>query len=177
LAAVFSAFGLGFSDIAQRYEIALDGNAPLETKKAALRDRARRGMHAEGFALESCKLEYRVQITGPGRDESVPAGDTPLPQRAGEHAALVLEVTKAIARPQLTGRFGAAAVAAAQASTRSVMVDGQRRALPLFRAEDQPVGSQAAGPAVLEEAFFTCLVDAGWRFEVNDNADVLLTRQ
>ena len=35
---------------------------------------------------------------------------------------------------------------------------------------------KGAGPAVLEEAFFTCRIDAGWRFEVNDAGDVLLSK-
>ena len=177
LAAVFSAFGLGFSNIAQQYEIAIEDDASLDSKKAVLMDRARRGMHAEGFALEACQLEFRVQITGLNRDESLPAGDRPPTRSPGEHAALVLQVTKAIARPHLAGRFGTQPVAAVQASTRAVVVDGQRNTLPLYRAEDQASGACAAGPAVLEEAFFTCLIDAGWRFEFNDNADVLLTRQ
>jgi hypothetical protein len=29
---------------------------------------------------------------------------------------------------------------------------------------------------VLEEAFFTCRLDAGWQFEFNDAGDVLLSR-
>jgi hypothetical protein len=29
---------------------------------------------------------------------------------------------------------------------------------------------------VLEEAFFTCRLDAGWKFEINDAGDILLVR-
>ena len=36
--------------------------------------------------------------------------------------------------------------------------------------------ARASGPAVLEEAFFTCRVDAGWRFEINDAGDILLSK-
>jgi hypothetical protein len=31
------------------------------------------------------------------------------------------------------------------------------------------------GPAVLEEAYFTCRLDGGWRFEINDAGDILLS--
>ena len=47
--------------------------------------------------------------------------------------------------------------------------------LPLYRVEDQKAGAKAAGPAVLEEAFFTCRIDAGWSVEINDAGDILLT--
>jgi len=29
---------------------------------------------------------------------------------------------------------------------------------------------------VLEEAFFTCRIDSGWTFEINDAGDILLAR-
>ena len=40
--------------------------------------------------------------------------------------------------------------------------------------DKQKAGAKAAGPAVLEEAFFTCRIDAGWSFEINDAGDILL---
>ena len=60
---------------------------------------------------------------------------------------------------------------------RSVRVGDAHADLPLYRVEEQPAGARAAGPAVLEEAFFTCRIDAGWSFEVSDAGDVLLTRE
>ena len=48
--------------------------------------------------------------------------------------------------------------------------------LPLFRHEELTPGQGAAGPAVVEEEYFTCLVPPGWKFSVNDNHDLVLTR-
>jgi len=48
--------------------------------------------------------------------------------------------------------------------------------LPLFRHEDLAPGQGAAGPAVVEEEYFTCLVPNGWTFAVNDNHDLVLQK-
>ena len=37
-------------------------------------------------------------------------------------------------------------------------------------------GAEAINPAVLEEAFYTCRIDAGWRFEFNASGDILLSK-
>ena len=48
--------------------------------------------------------------------------------------------------------------------------------LPLFRHEELQPGQGAAGPAVIEEEYFTCLIPAGWKFGVNDNHDLVLQK-
>ncbi len=172
LAAVFSAFGLGFSDIAHRYEAPMPVDADVDALRADLQKRAERGMYAEGFALSECTLDWRLRVAGPTRDETLPFSDTPPTCAAGETLTLQLDVTRAIAQPQLRGRF--AGRNAAPVTQRQRQVGGQ--SLPLYRVEEQPAGAGAVGPAVLEEAFFTCRIDAGWSFEVSDAGDVLLTR-
>jgi N-methylhydantoinase A len=176
LAAVFSAFGLGFSDIEHRYEAPLASANDLPATLDELTRRARRGMHAEGFALEDCVVERRLAISGADRDEELPLSET-LPQtEPGERLSVALNVRKPISQPALQGRFGSATHAAVEAGQRGVVLAGKRRELPLYRLEDQQPGTRAAGPAVLEEAFFTCRLDAGWQFEFNDAGDVLLSR-
>ncbi|HKY91508.1 MAG TPA: hydantoinase/oxoprolinase family protein [Nevskiaceae bacterium] len=176
LAAVFSAFGLGFSDIAHEYEAALDDAKELAACLETLTKRARRGIYAEGFRLEDCTVEKRLRITGPDRDELVPLGDKLPARKAGEHFAVSLLVVKAIPQPSLAGQFGARATPAVTKAKRRVIQNDKSSDLPLYRAEDQSAGAGAAGPCVLEEAFFTCRIDAGWRFEFNDGGDVLLIR-
>lgn len=176
LAAVFSAFGIGFSDIAHEYELVLARNddATLQQGLATLRERAARGMFAEGFSLADCLIETRLQVEDrllPLDGERLPAG---LP--AGQRLTLVLKATKPIPRAQLSGRFGEARQAATVAGERRVLIGGTQIALPLYRVEDQSGGVQAQGPCVLEEAFFTARIDAGWRFEINESGDILLSR-
>ena len=52
-AAVFSAFGIGFSDICQHYEAPLSAVDDVVTVAEQLRQRARRDMFAEGVDLDA----------------------------------------------------------------------------------------------------------------------------
>jgi N-methylhydantoinase A/oxoprolinase/acetone carboxylase beta subunit len=158
LAAVFSAFGLGFSDIAHEFEAPLEdaSEATRAAARAQLLERARRAMFAEGFNLEECEIETRL-----------PGGSPP---------RLVLSATKAIPRARLAGSFGDKHPPARSKATRRTRVGGEWRELPLYRAEDQAGGVRGAGPAVLEESFFTCRVEPDWRFEWDASGDILLTK-
>jgi len=176
MAAVFSAFGLGFSDIAHEYDAPLERPEDLAACLETLTQRARRGIHAEGFALEDCQIERRLLISAAGRDESLSLPDQLPKPKAGERYSLLLQVRKPIPQPSLRGRFGGAVAAAVSTAKRCVITEGESRELPLYRAEDQAAGACAAGPAILEEAFFTCRIDNGWQFEFNDAGDVLLSR-
>ncbi|MDD3761709.1 MAG: hydantoinase/oxoprolinase family protein [Nevskiales bacterium] len=180
LAAVFSAFGIGFSDIGHTYEHALAAadDAALGAAYEALLQQAQRGMFAEGVRLEDCTQRLGLMVTAADgerrRDLDAPTLPKDLP--AGAHLVLQLEVVKPIAHADIAGRFGAATKPAAASGKRRAISGGQWQELPLYRIEEQPPGVQAAGPCVLEEAFFTCRVEAGWRFEINEAGDVLLSR-
>jgi N-methylhydantoinase A/oxoprolinase/acetone carboxylase beta subunit len=179
LAAVFSAYGIGFSDIGHEFSATLASNdaAGLSQCRSILMERAKRGMFAEGATLEECRIEQMLNVSDKDGERSVPISGNYLPGGIVDGARLSLTVTaiKPVTHATIGGRFGGATHAAVQHSTRATLVGGHLRALPLFRVEDQKAGAQAPGPAVLEEAFFTCRIDAGWRFEINDAGDILLT--
>lgn len=158
LAAVFSAFGIGFSDVGHEFALPVPNDEALPQVRERLTEQARRAMYTEGADLEDCRIE-----------ESVDSGN-------GSTRTLTLRAVKPVPHVQLTGRFGSRRTAASVAGQRTVSCAGDRRSLPLYRVEDQPAGSHAAGPAVLEEAYFTCRVDPGWSFEINDAGDILLSR-
>ena len=176
LAAVFSAFGLGFSDIGHQYE------APLRKRDAEglkvcvdeLLDQAKRGMYAEGFDLSDCEIEKTLLITAKNVDERRALANGSLP--AGLPAEALLSVslssTKRLPHPTLKGSFGKKKLEATSSGKRRV--GGQD--LPLYRVEEQKAGASAAGPSVLEEAYFTGRIDKGWSFEVNDSGDILLSK-
>ena len=171
-----AAFGLGFSDIEHQYEASLDDPDDLAGCLDKLSTRARRGMQAEGFALEECALGAVLQISGTGGDRTIALPAAIPARQPGEHHSIVLHASKAIAQPRLQGQFRAATASAVTSGARSVVIQGDRQTLPLFRVEDQTAGASAVGPAVLEEAFFTCRIDPGWSFAVNDGGDILLSR-
>jgi N-methylhydantoinase A/oxoprolinase/acetone carboxylase beta subunit len=179
LAAVFSAYGIGFSDIAHDYEAPLDEPTPaaLAQVTAALTLRAERGMYAEGFTLDQCVVDRRLKVSVDGVDTSYPLTGNDLPTDLPRHGRRFVVVTarKSISQPHVTGRFGAGADAETTAR-RQVLVNGDPTSLPLYQVERLHAGATAVGPAVLEDPFFTCLIDRGWRFELNDSGDILLTR-
>ncbi|MFW2003732.1 hydantoinase/oxoprolinase family protein [Acinetobacter baumannii] len=174
LAAVFSAFGIAFSDIAHEYELTLTRNddAALTQALDALRERAARGMFAEGFELKDCRIELSLQID----DQLLPFDGQRLPANlSNTPVAIVLKAIKTIARAKLSGSFGQPRPQATTQGQRQVVIGGQVTALPVYRVEKQLGGAQGEGPCVLEEAFFTGRIDAGWHFEINESKDILLT--
>jgi N-methylhydantoinase A len=180
LAPVFSAFGLAFSDIAHDYAAPLAGRQPGDVRacREALTERARRGMFAEGAALEDCRIEETLSFADKIGEQVITFSGDELPADipADARVSLALTVVKPIAKPALSGQFGNRTGEAQVAGTRRVLVDGERQDLPLYRVEDQAPGVGAEGPAVLEEAFFTCRIDAGWRFQINAAGDIALIK-
>ncbi|WP_199698895.1 hydantoinase/oxoprolinase family protein [Oleomonas cavernae] len=179
LAAVFSAFGIGFSDIAQGYRLmaAVDG-VPATVDE--LRTRAGRDMFAEGFDIAECRQEWSVSHAS-GNDDSRHAWQpgTPLPAElagAGD-LAVELRVVKDINHAKLVNGAAPTPIAAVVAGSRALTMPGDGSVtLPVHRLEAQGPGAFAAGPCILEEAFFTARIGRGWRFAVNSNRDTLLSR-
>ncbi len=183
LAAVFSAFGIGFSDIAQNYELPLAaGDDAIGKAVDSLLSLARRDMFAEGFALEECTSEWRVaQVSADEADAETEISWGPgqaLPTtKAGHSKVLRLRVRRAIHHARIAASDSSAPVPARSSSLRSLTVPGHGLVkLPVYRIEDQPAGASGIGPCILEEAYFTGRIDAGWKFEIRNNRDTLLTR-
>lgn len=180
LAAVFSAFGIGFSDIGHDYEETLvqADDEGFAVTLAQLRERARRGMFAEGFELGDCQLHTHLEISTLQGEQVVELDQDRLPTNlpAGATLTLVLNAVKPIPHPSLAGRFGETACAPVGTGTRRLLIAGERRPVPLYRVEAQPAGASGQGPAVLEADFFTCRVEPGWQFEFNAGGDILLQR-
>lgn len=185
LAAVFSAFGLGFSDIAHHYEAVLPAasQALFDAAIAGLEQRARRDMYAEGFELNECirTVElHRVEADGSETPLTVDAmrqlGGT---LAAGEHIAVSLRVTKPIQHAS----FGTAGTIAAEhpavaAGTRRIRLPGSGECdLPLVRIADNCAGARGAGPVIIEEDFFTCRVPQGWHFHFTAGMDLRLDKR
>ena len=183
LAAVFSAFGVGFSNIEHQYDVLLGGTdqAALDAARAEALEQARRGMFSEGFALDDCEVSATLVVSS-GEQRRVLAVNGRLPDALGTDDRLALRITvvKPIAQPALRGEFAgdpSGLPTAASETTRSILTQGGIRDVPVFRIEAQPGAVSAAGPAVLEEAFFTCRLDPGWTFEFNASGDMLLRKR
>jgi len=178
LAAVFSAFGIGFSDIAQRYEAPLNADDATAIV-AELRRRARRDMFAEGYTLEECRQEWQC-VTLRGEEESSAPWhpDSALPRApAGSATVLRLRVVRPLAHPGFAADAADASPPGKAAGMRHVLTSNAGLLdLPVHRLEHQPAGATGEGPCILEEAYFTGRIDAGWRYRVSASRDVILTR-
>ncbi|MBN3822838.1 hydantoinase/oxoprolinase family protein [Burkholderia sp. Ac-20384] len=183
LAAVFSAYGISFSDVGHSFSapLAEATDSALAAAMDTLFTQASRAMFGEDAAIDDCRLAYTVEATGAdGRSSEHAVTGTTLPAGLAPDATLSVSLTAIKRMPQATldGRFDETGHQPAVAhGTRRVVVDGRETELPLYRVEDQPKGVavRAAGPAVLEEAFFTGRIDAGWHFDINSAGDILLS--
>jgi N-methylhydantoinase A/oxoprolinase/acetone carboxylase beta subunit len=178
LAAVFSAFGVGFSDISHESEQVLPLAGPDEVAKAyaELLQRTRSAMFAEGIDLAECKLD--VQLLTDTGSVVLRTPEIPHATPAMRNATLVMRATKAMPHARLTGGFGKKRASIRDHSpTRRIFLGKDWRDLPLLRLSDEVGGIAGAGPIVLEEEFFTALVDPGWHFERDPAGDIVLTRQ
>ncbi len=182
LSAVFSAFGIGFSDLSQHYQAHLPRPDPAGVTAAweTLYARAERDMFAEGAPIGACEVRGTLAIGGGGGCEANhawhPGAALPAACAGADETTLHLVVTKPIRRMPLAPLTAAAVTAARAGGMRTVLVAGERRALPLFRLDDLGPGAGAAGPAIVEERYFTGRIDAGWRFALTGNRDLRLTR-
>ncbi len=182
LAAVFSAFGIGFSDIGQSYQgrIRTLSKAATEEVVEELTHRARRDMFAEGFEFDECVLEWGV-VRVRGDEESElswsPGKALPKDLTDSDHVSVALRVVKKINHASFASVKDTVAVPAVSSGKRRVQTAAKTTVdLPVFRLEEQPSGATGDGPCILEEAYFTGRVGAGWRFEVNANRDTILTK-
>ncbi len=177
LAAVFSAFGIGFSDISHAYALPLAATQSASTVKDKLQAQAARGMVAESIDPSHCTQRLSLIVHHGVAEEVIPLGTDALPATPlNAQLTLQLNITHALPHPMLAGQFDGAQHSAKPSGQRTVLVSGKRQSLLLYRVESLAPNSGANGPCVLEEEFFTCRVDADWRFETSDTGDILLSR-
>jgi N-methylhydantoinase A len=178
-AAVFSAFGIGFSDISQHYEAPLSTVDDVPAVAEQLRQRARRDMFAEGVNLDACVESYRLVITR-GEDDTVVELADPLDAAHhvsdGDVASLELSLASALPHVAIAGNGKISESDAVATGNRSVLGGiGGSAALPVYALVDQPPGARAYGPAVIEGPFFTMRLPEGWRFHTTAAGDLLLS--
>jgi N-methylhydantoinase A/oxoprolinase/acetone carboxylase beta subunit len=177
-AAVFSAVGIGYSDISQRYERPLDDRAAIDGIVSELRGLAARDMSAEGVDPARCVQTWRLRIESDGREEFA---DLVSPADAAKWPAdgpVSLELTVVAPLPHVPpAPAGPVAPSlAVPAGIRAVRgPDGGRLDLPLIDLVAQRPGAQVDGPAVIEGPFFTMRLPTGWQGETSAAGDLLLT--
>lgn len=178
-AAVFSAFGISFSDIGKTYEVIVaepTTTAATETHDLLLA-RAERDMFQEGYALADCETSWQLLVENLD-DGSVsrlpyqPGDDVDYP---GAVVSLQLNATAPLTHPHLTADAAVAAITAPAAGTRQVRSSPVRvDDVAVYVLDDLSPGAAGEGPAIIEGPFFTARVLPGWSFRRTAAGDLLL---
>lgn len=181
LAAVFSAFGVAFSDIGYDYEATVEPlQAPLaEERLADLCDAAERDMFAEGYSLANCSSEYSLELPDAAGEPAVVQltdGKVPATVINGHASASArLKVTLPIRHPELEPNAAPPGVAATPSGKRPILVaPGSMSDVPVYDLESLNIGATGEGPAIIEGQNFTCRVIDGWSFQVDSNRNIVM---
>ncbi len=181
LAAVFSACGIGFSDLSHEYRNKLpESGAARNTLVDQLTERARRDMFAEGVDLAECESTWQILGDQEGADYLVAdPRNIELPKSlVGRELSLGFKVVKKIEHFSFTPIGNETPRAAVSSGGRKIMVKpGDWREIPVYRLEDQVPGATALGPAIIEEEYFTGKLDEHWQFHISSNRDVVIEKK
>ena len=95
--------------------------------------------------------------------------------KAGEGVRIGLRAVKKIDHATLEGGSEPSPQPAQIGSNRELVdPQGASHAVPVIAVEGQQPGAEGQGPAVLEEAFWTCSVPADWHYRFTGNGDIFL---
>ncbi|MEH7483669.1 hydantoinase/oxoprolinase family protein, partial [Neobacillus drentensis] len=179
LAAVFSAFGISFSEIAHEYEEHLPEmtEAMVQEKADQLKAQAERDMFSEGFDLSECMVETQLGIINGTEKNLYPLevlNQNDLIQEADE-VLVHLKVVKPISHFSFVDDAEIKNYNPSPCRMQSILQpSGQWRETPVFSFEKMVPGATGVGPALIEDPLFTCRVLDGWSFKVNANKDIFL---
>ncbi|MEZ0150760.1 MAG: hydantoinase/oxoprolinase family protein [Candidatus Reddybacter sp.] len=182
LAAVFSACGIGFSDLSHGYRSQLPegSSVALKTLAEQLVERARRDMFAEGVDLSECEFSWELLGDEEGGGAKVADVDSyvfPAELASRKDLSLGLSVVKKIKHFSFAPVGDEKQSDAVSAGTRNIMVSpGNWQEVPVYRLEDQVPGATAQGPAIIEEEYFTGKINENWQFHISSNRDVLIEK-
>ena len=182
LGAVFSAAGIGFSPLSQTYRMNLTGHSDSELSStlSALHQRAQKDLYAEGVDISECEIVAQLLRIRKGQEDVFAVGDEqalPCELVGNDRAVLLYEARKRI-RGLTFSEVG-------NEISREPLIGGMRKIrngpdssqeVAVIRLEDQEPGVTCDGPVIIEESFFTGLVEEGWRLTVSGNRDLILEK-
>jgi N-methylhydantoinase A/oxoprolinase/acetone carboxylase beta subunit len=182
MAAVFSAYGIGECDISQHYVATIHGIDDVKLKEAIaeLRAKASRDMYAEGFDEGSYELRVRLVANVGGKDVSQSLTDGRVPEafRKAEHVEVELSAVKVLRTERESRATFKEGDAAVLHNNRTLLSKKRGRIeVPVYNLNQMKAGDHGAGPAIIEEDFFTCRVLDGWSFVISDAGDILLKKR
>ena len=173
LSSVFSAFGIGTSDVVHEYRGAVNGarEATLET----LERRALVDMKGEGFGADEVALRWSTPGTArewKGRGEILDG------IRPGDKAEVTLRAAAALPKVRFTPAARTRTAVPPRTHRQVAWSRGSRVETAVYRAEDlEGCAAEIDGPAVVEAADTTIVVAAGWTLTRDDTGQYVITRK
>lgn len=178
MAAVFSAFGIGFSNLAHEYQSPLSGKAAaaLAATRDAMLERARRDMAGEGVDPAKCRYAYALWTEAGGTviERALTDGDL---QALQAQPGGRLSLTASYELPVFGLIPDGSHRSAAPATCGRVNVsygNGTGDGVPVYQMAQLAPADGLDGPALLRSDYLTCLIDKGWSMRVSDNQDLIL---
>lgn len=180
LAAVFSAFGIGFSDIAHEYQASLANvtDSIISEKLAELKEKAERDMFAEGFNINECISESFLSFSQDGTEAIVSLfnlNEAIKKVKNMEDIRIHLHVVKPTNHFEF--KEGTVKMIKTPIVSRQQEIlnqNGKWESVPVYKFEEMNPGATAHGPALIEDEYFTCRILDDWDFEVNENKDIFV---
>ncbi|MES1943973.1 hydantoinase/oxoprolinase [Salinisphaera sp. PC39] len=171
LSPVFSAYGIGFSDLGQQYFLEAEDveDMGMEAARASLLLRARRDMFGEGVDPDAATYEFSVWFDREGYADATPLnGAGP---KKGQR--LLLTATYPLPKFDFSGEDPGRERDAEPSGSTELALGGTRE-IPVYDAGSMQPGDGADGPALIRGGYLTCLVNEGWGFHVSPNRDLIL---
>lgn len=180
LAAVFSAFGVGFSDLAHRYRRPLSNEteSELANLRHRMESRGKRGMQTEGVAPEDCQFIYSLKYSENGEVmEAEPNADNLKKLHGTEDFRLALKVLYPLPKPTILADVSTDAGVPADEGKTAVRVSKDRvDNVPIYWASKFVPGNRVTEPALIRDDYMTCFMKAGWNLRVSGNNDLILEK-
>jgi N-methylhydantoinase A/oxoprolinase/acetone carboxylase beta subunit len=178
LAAVFSAYGIGTCDVAQSYQVTVEDLKPATVQSIIdkMRQKAERDMFAEGFGPKDYQEEIKLIAWFGATNKSIPVTnkvEIPNEFTKADFVEVDLTATKVLKTDHRQGVGIHKKIQASPSAQRTLQQDGQ---VPVYRLADMSAGSFGAGPALIEEDYFTSVIRPGWSFVVSDAGDIVLSK-
>lgn len=180
LAAVFSAFGVGFSDLAHRYRrpLSTGTESELAEVRQRMQSRGERGMQTEGVAPEDCQFIYSLKYSENGEVmEAEPKGDNLKKLHGTEDFRLALKVLYPLPKPTILADVSTDTGVPADEGKTPVRVGKDRvENLSVYWAGKFKPGNRINEPALIRDDYMTCFMKAGWALRVSGNNDLILEK-
>lgn len=180
LAAIFSAFGISFSDIAHEYQAYVTelNEASIFKKIEELKKDAERDMFAEGYDLSECNIYTTLNYSINEEYSSVPIKESvPLNEiKNADEVRVHLTIERPIEHFTLNKEKSVKEIAPTGTSYRDIIQKGGKD-VPIFQFTDMKPGTTGIGPALIEDEYFTTRILEGWNFKINYNKDILLSTE